>query len=297
MNRFEFGVLVYSLREDIRRTQADLAERSGIDVSVISCIERGVRKGLLKDNVLMKLAQGLQLTSLERREFLFAASGVADQETPRKDDDGGRKMKKFDANAFLLDLGEQISRIALPVFVTDSFCDVILANRCAIEFYYIPHSMLLNAKDMIGGHNQARYIFHPDSKFQELFRDDWENQAIIHLRYFRRRTLRFRATQYYSKLMKELLDNKKYPLFEKYWQKMLFEPHDDYFHPIQKPNSKDAHAFIEVDSLLALTQYGELYLHQASPLNKKTAKRIETIYNKVGEGYAQFTSFPDKRKF
>lgn len=296
MNRLEFGVLVSSLREDIHWTQAELAEKSNIDVSVISFIERGVRKGLLKDNVLIKLAQGLQLTSLERREFLFAASGVAEHNASRQEDDGRWNTKKFDSKVFLLSLGERISRIAMPVFVTDSFCDVILANQCAIEFYYFSPSMLPAVKDAIGGYNQARYVFHPDSKFQELYKDDWENQAIIHLRYFRRRTLRFRATSYYSRLMKEFLNNKKYPLFEKYWQKMLFEPHDDYFLPIQKPDSNNAHAFIEVDSLLALIQYGELYLHQASPLNKRTAKRIAKIYNKVGEGYVQFAPFPDKRK-
>ena len=52
MNRFEFGSLVASLREDMRWTQMELAEKSGVDVSAISNIERGARKTLLKDNML-----------------------------------------------------------------------------------------------------------------------------------------------------------------------------------------------------------------------------------------------------
>ncbi len=44
MNRFEFGLLVASLRDDMRWTQLELAEKSGMDVSAISNIERGTRR-------------------------------------------------------------------------------------------------------------------------------------------------------------------------------------------------------------------------------------------------------------
>ena len=56
MNRFEFGRLVASLREDMRWTQLELAEKSGVDISAVSNIERGERRTLLKDNMLVKLA-------------------------------------------------------------------------------------------------------------------------------------------------------------------------------------------------------------------------------------------------
>ncbi|HAX70741.1 MAG TPA: XRE family transcriptional regulator, partial [Anaerolineae bacterium] len=42
MERKEFGLLVAMLREDMDRTQFQLAESAGIDVAVISQIERGV---------------------------------------------------------------------------------------------------------------------------------------------------------------------------------------------------------------------------------------------------------------
>jgi len=295
MDRFEFGSLVASLREDMHWTQSELAERSGVDVSAISNIERGARRTLLKDNMLLKLADGFRLTSMERQEFLFAASGVTEIEAVRKG--SSREKKTFDPQSFLKELGEHIACITLPILVTDAFCDVLLANYCLIDFYGAPAALLENAADMVGGYNLMRYIFDPLSNFPEIIGDDsFERLALVNVHYFRRRTLRVRSKPYFSKLMAELLNDKKYPSFERYWRRMVYEEYDDFVTPIKRSDAENAHSFIAVESLLAITPYGELYLHQILPLNKKTAKRIDGITNKVGEGYALFSPFPDKRK-
>jgi transcriptional regulator with XRE-family HTH domain len=295
MNRFEFGTLVASLREDMRWTQVELAERSGVDISAISNIERGERKTLLKDNILVKLADGFQLTSMERQEFLLAASGVTELETVRKEHN--REKKQFDPKNFLKETGERIACITLPVFVTDSFCDIILANKCLMDFYNAPAELLESAASIIGGYNTMRYIFDPLSNFPETIGNaSLERHALINARYFRRRTLRVRSKPYFTKLLNELLDNKKYPSFERCWRKILFEDYDDFVLPIHQPDPNDAHSFVSVESLLALTPFGELYMHQVLPLNRKTAKRIEKVSLAAGEGYELFAPFPDKRK-
>lgn len=295
MNRCEFGALVASLREDMRWTQLELAEKSGVDVSIISNIERGARKTFLKDNILVKLADGLELTSMERQEFLFAASGVTEINVVRKED--GREKEKFNPQLFLKELGEHIACITLPILITDAFCDIVLVNNCLIEFYGAPVNLLQNAGEIIGGFNIMRYIFDPLSNFPEIISDDsWERLALVNARYFRRRTLRVRSKPYFSALLAEFLNNKKYPSFERCWRKILFENHDDFSTPIHRSDPEYAHSFVAAESLLALTPYGELYLHQILPLNRKTAKRIDNILDKVGEGYRQFAAFPDKRK-
>jgi transcriptional regulator with XRE-family HTH domain len=295
MDRNEFGALVASLREDMRWTQLELAERSGLDVSTISNIERGTRKTLLKDNILLKLADGLHLTSFVRQEFLFAASGVTELDAVRKENVSAKE--RFDPATFLKETGEHIACITLPVLITDAFCDIVLVNNCLIEFYGAPLNLLQNANEIISGFNTMRYIFDPHSNFPEIIGDDsWERLALVNARYFRRRTLRVRSRPYFSALLKELLDNKKYPHFERCWRKILFESHDDFSTPIQRSDPNDTHSFVSVESLLALTPYGELYIHQLLPLNRKTAKRIDKILDKVGEGYHQFAPFPDKRK-
>ncbi len=295
MNRFEFGTLIASLREDMRWTQLELAARSGVDISVISNIERGERKTLLKDNILVKLADGFNLTSLEKMEFLFAASGVTEIEKVRKENEP--TQQQFDPKTFLKETGEHIACITLPVLITDAFCDIVLTNHCLIDFYGAVPELLAKADSITGGYNIMRYIFDPLSTFPAIIgNDSWERLALINARYFRRRTLRVRSKPYFANLMKELLDIKKYPSFERCWRKILFEGFDDFALPIHRTDPDDSHSFVAVESLFAITPYGELYIHQILPLNRKTAERIEKISKKVGEGYEQFAVFPDKRK-
>ncbi|MCX6057849.1 MAG: helix-turn-helix transcriptional regulator [Chloroflexi bacterium] len=295
MNRFEFGTLVASLREDMRWTQMELAKRSGMDISVISNIERGERRTLLKDNMLVKLADGFHLTSMEKMEFLFAASGVTEVEKVRKE--SAYTKKHFDPKSFLKETGKHIAGITLPVFITDAFCDILLANYCVMGFYGIPPQLLQGADSLIGGYNEMRYIFDANTNFPAIIGDDsLERLALINVRYFRRRTLRVRSKPYFAKLLNEFLDNKKYPSFERCWRKILFDDFDDYALPIQRADSNYNHSFISTETLFALTPYGEIYLHQLLPLNQKTANRMEKISKKAGEGYQTFALFPDKRK-
>jgi transcriptional regulator with XRE-family HTH domain len=295
MNRFEFGILVASLRKDMRWSQKELAERSGVDISAISNIERGKRRMLLKDNLLVKLADGLHLTSMERMEFLFTASGVTEVEKVRKNN--VLTKDQFNAKAFLKETGEHIACVTLPILVTDAFCDILLANHCLINFYNVSPELLQNADTLIGGYNTMRYIFDPHSNFPETIDgNDMERLALINVRYFRRRTMHVRSKPYFVKLLAELLDSGKYPFFERSWKKILFEDNDDFALQIQKPDPNNAYSFVATESLLALTPFGELYLHQILPLNRKTADRIKKISKTVGEGYEQFAPFPDKRK-
>jgi transcriptional regulator with XRE-family HTH domain len=295
MNRFEFGILVASLREDMRWTQLELAEKSGVDVSAISNIERGARKTLLKDNMLLKLADGLQLTTMERQEFLFASSGVSESDAVRKENHHARMH--FDPESFLREQGEYIGCIALPILVTDAFCDILLANHFALEYYNTPATLLQDANNIVGGYNMMRYVFHADATFQDGYGEiEWEQQALINLRYFRRRTMRVRSKPYFSILLRELLNNKNYPSFERYWRKMLFESFDYYSTPMGKPGSDNGNALVGIESQLAVTPYGELFMQKLLPMNDKTCQRFEKIRAKVEEGYVQFAPFPDKRK-
>jgi transcriptional regulator with XRE-family HTH domain len=295
MNRFEFGIMVASLREDMRWTQLELAEKSGVDVSAISNIERGARRTLLKDNMLLKLADGLQLTTMERQEFLCAASGVSESDTVRKEN--LRAKIHFDPAVFLKELGGYIGCIPVPALVTDSFCDILLANQCALEYYNTPATLINDAHHVVGGYNMMRYVFHADSTFQDGIKDDqWEIHALINLRYFRKRTMRVRSKPYFSILLNELFNNKNYPSFERYWRKMLFESYDYYSAPMGKPDPDNTNAVVGLESQLAVTPWGELYLQQLLPMNKKTSKRFEKIMDKVGEGVTLFAPFPDRQK-
>lgn len=295
MDRLEFGMLVASLREDLRWTQSELAEKSGLDVSVISNIERGARRDLLKDNILIKLADSLRLTTMERLEFITAASGVSYDGMIRRESE--EVEMNFEPQTFIHELGEHIGRITLPVLVTDAFCDILLVNHCLLEYYSAPSTLLGTVQDSLEGFNQMRYVFHVDSNFRSLIGEhEWEKFMLMNARYFRRRSLRVRSKPYFKNLLREFLDNKKYPSFESCWRRMVFESNDDFYIPFENASEENDHAFVAVESLLALTPYGDLYLQQLLPLNRKTAKRIDRILDKVGQGYVKLAPFPDERK-
>ena len=295
MNRFEFGRLIASLRNDLDWTQMELSRKSGLDVSVISNIERGERKTILKDNIHLKLAEGFHLTSLEKMEFMLAAGSVTGNEKVRTK--RGHPKVQFDAATFLKEAGGQIARIKLPVFITDSFCDALLANRCARNFHNIPPVMIQSAGATIGGYNLMRFIFDANSGFPAVIHnDDLERKALVNVRYFRRRTLRVRHKPYFAGLLKELLDNKKYPSFERCWRKALFEEFDDFSLPLETVREDDANSFLSTDTLYAITPFGEVYMHTLLPLNQKTADLMEKLSKKSGQGYDLFAAFPDEQK-
>ena len=83
MNRKEFGELVATLRQDMDWTQSELAEYADVNDAVISQIERGVKKHF-EPELLFCLANVFQLTTLERREFFLAASGLDQKQIVRQ---------------------------------------------------------------------------------------------------------------------------------------------------------------------------------------------------------------------
>ena len=295
MNHREFGELVASLRDDLRWSQAELAERAEVGLAAIHEIESGRRKTLLGDDTLIRLANGLLLTSAERREFLLAASGVTELELMRPDI--GSRDRRFDVGAFLQQVGEQIGTMRVPVYVTDSFCDVLLVNHLTMGFYDPPENMVFEAGKSAGGFNQIHYVFHRDSNFPAITgEEEWDRIAMINVRHFRKRTLRFRSKSYYSTLIKQFMNPRKYPYFERYWRKVAFEIHDEFAIPAASERPNKDHAYVETESLLALTPYGELYQHQLLPVNAATSKRINEILKQAGQGYLQFARLPDRRK-
>src|SRR3990172_1994372 len=83
MNRKDFGKLLSTLRQDLDWTQFELSEYADIDEAVVSQIERGVKRHF-EPELLFRLANALQLTTLERREFFLAASGLDQNQIVRQ---------------------------------------------------------------------------------------------------------------------------------------------------------------------------------------------------------------------
>lgn len=293
----KFGTLVAALREDIPLTQPQLAENTGLPLRVVQEIEQGRRLDLHKGNALIKLAAGLQLTTLERQQFLFAASGVSEQDFLREGN--GLTSTNFNTDEIIEDLKRVITGMRFPAFITDSYCDVLFANKLIMEFLRIPPKLIADAKNpkIADGRNMMRILFHPESTYPSLIGKDWERHALLNIRFFRRTSLRYRGNQYFSEL-KSALD--KYDAFRLYWKRTLAEVNDEFLSYATyklKISDKLTLEYFGTEIFLGITPYGELYMNMYMPLEDTTAKMFDEMYQNIGASCEQFSPFPDKNKW
>lgn len=294
MNRKEFGQLLAALRQDLDWTQFQLAEYASVDNAVISQIERGVKK-CFEPELLFHLANALQLTTLERREFLLAASGL-DNEKIARQPTLGMSTNTNNIRKLLDRLIKTTGEILLPAFLLDVYGDVIAANNIVLAFFRVPPAMLETAASIPGGYNTVRINFGRDLIGRRHVEDHWDEYAVTSMRAFRENSLRYRARPYFKYLMKAFRNPAEYPYFDRYW-KMVSSTEDD----------KDANAdnfsyhhneFGDLKyvatSAVSITFYGELFLVHYLPCDGHTDQVFDQLKKQVGAGVTRFASWPEK---
>ena len=155
MNRKEFGELLATLRQDLDLTQFKLSEYADVDEAVISQIERGVKK-FFEPDLLFKLANALQLTTLERREFFLAASGL-DQKQIVRQVSAAMATDVFNVRRVLDKMIELTGQVRLPAYLCDVYSDVIAANHIVLSFFRVPPAFVEEGRNIPGGYNTARF--------------------------------------------------------------------------------------------------------------------------------------------
>src|ERR1044071_7357509 len=277
MNRKEFGQLLATLRQELDLTQFELAEFANIDEAVISQMERGVKKHF-EPNLLFSLANALQLTTLERREFLLAASGL-DQNQIVRQPSAGVSTDVFNVRRALEKMIELTGLVRLPAFLCDVYGDVVAANRMILSFFKVSPEYVEKAHQVPGGYNTARFNFGKELVARNHVTDHWDQYALNSMRAFRENSLRYRAQPYFKYLMKVFRNPIEYPLFDRYWKMVSsveqdreanidhFSYHHDEFGEIKYMSS----------STVSITSFGELFLIQYLPLNGITSQVFEQL--------------------
>lgn len=294
MNRKEFGELIATLRQDMDWTQSALAEYADMDDAVISQIERGVKKHF-EPELLFCLANVFQLTTLERREFFLAASGL-DQKQIVRQPSAAMTTDVFNVRKILDKMIELTGQVRLPAFLCDVYSDVIATNQIILSFFKVPPAFVEEASRVPGGYNTARFNFGKDLLARSLIVDNWENYALNSMRSFRENSLRYRAKPYFKYLMKIFRNQNEYPLFNRYWKMVSSVEQDkdantDYF----SFNHGEFGAIKYISSSTAsITSFGELFLVQYLPLDAHTSQIFEELTQQAGPGVTQFASWPIK---
>jgi len=294
MNRKEFGQLLATLRQDLDYTQFELSEYADVDEAVISQMERGVKKHFEPD-LLFRLANACQLTTLERREFLLAASGL-DQKQIVRQPSAGMSTDVFNVRKVLEKMIELTGEVRLPAFLGDVYGDVIAANNIILSFFKVPSEYIEVAGQIPGGYSTVRFNFGKDLVARGHVIDNWDGYALTAMRTFRESSLRYRTQPYFRYLMKLFRNRNEYPLFERYW-KMVSSVEKD------KEISTDYFAFLHDEfgpiryissSTISITSFGELYLIQYLPLDEATSQIFGQLARQTERGAVTFAPWPVK---
>lgn len=294
MNRKEFGELIAALRQDLGWTQFQLAEYAGTDGSIVSQIERGVKK-YFEPDLLFQLANALQLTTLERREFFLAASGLDDTQLVRQPA-AQTATDVFNLRKLLDKLIGLLGQLQFPAFLTDVYSDVIAANNPILSFFKIPPAMIENAGHVPGGYNSMRLIFGRELVGRTHVAGNWDHFALNTVRSFRETSLRYRAKPYFKYLMKSFRNLAEYPFFERYWRMVSSMEEDkeinmDYFY--YRHDDFGELKYISA-SVISVTSFGELFLNQYLPLDAHTGQVFDRLLRATGEGVLRLAPWPVK---
>ena len=294
MKRKEFGELVAALRQDLGWTQFQLAEYADVDVAIVSQIERGVKK-YFEPQLLFQLANTFQLTTIERREFLLAASGLEQKELVRQLS-AATLTDVFNVRKTLDKLIELASQVRLPAYICDVYGDVIAANHIILSFFELPPEFVEKAGQVPAGYNTVRFNFGKDLVARSYVTDNYDQYALNSMRGFRENSLRYRAQPYFKYLMKVFRNRNEYPLFDRYWKMVssteqdketnidTFSYHHDKFGKIKYISA----------SATSITSFGELFLVQNLPLDESTSRIFEQLAQKAGSAVVKFAPWPVK---
>jgi transcriptional regulator with XRE-family HTH domain len=294
MNRRDFGELVLTLRQDMGWTQYQLAEYSERDIAVISQIERGVKK-YFEPELLFCLANAFQLSTLERKEFILAASGLEEKHIVRQPS-AVVATDVFNPQKILERMVGLTGEIRLPAVLIDVYSDVIAANRMMLAFYNVPSSMLESAASVPGGYNTVRLNFGRDLVGRMHVSDNWDHYAMNSMRAFRANSLRYRARPYFKYLMKAFRNPGEYPFFDRFWKLVSSTEQDkdvnvdqfSYYH------TQFGQLKYVASTTTAITSFGNLFLTQNLPLDDHTEEVFTQLKLKAGLGVVPFASWPEK---
>lgn len=249
----------------------------------IERIEDGSLRKLDAD-ILLRLADALELTTVERKEFFFAAIGIANNKLASSRNE---PIETLDSLLEILKLAH------LPAFINDVYADIVAANTSIIKLLEIPDELLSEAPNIPAGYNTMRIVFSPDSRFRDVVGEQWTNSARHNIQFFRGISLRYRLNPYFENLLSVL---RKYPSFRRYWGQAHIEEEDSsgdnvryqYVHQTFGPLNYLANIST------SFTKTGELYSVIYIPLDPHTYNIFRNIVERYGNDVIRFAPWPEK---
>lgn len=291
MTRVEFGKLVAALRQErvdrrnIPWSRQKFAEESKVDREILINIEIG-RKAFLYPDILVKMANTLKLTSGERREFFLAASGVGEEHTCHKSETPKKALE---------DMLAIMDTLRQPALLVDQYFDIAAINFMAMEAYSInPGCFVRSNTSSIIQCNLIRFLFSPEFDAQkamfDVFKDRLDANVVT---LFRAASLRYRATEYFEKIIPYLYEFNEFKVHFQRQRKLQEERYTDNVSinlGNQKPNALRATS----SSITATSTAGELRLFMFKPLNEETSRMFSNLTKQENYVFQSLPKWPNK---
>lgn len=294
MNRSQFGILVASLRQDKGWTQSQLSTYARIDIAVVSQIERGVKK-YMEPELLLKLADAFQLTTIGRREFFLASTGIEGGKMVRQPS-AAIQTDTISTERALAKMVELLGKLRSPAFLQDVYSDILAVNYAAVQFFRVPPGMVENAASVPAGFNLMRLVFGKELVAKVQFLNNWDDFALSTMRFFRTASLRYRSNPYFQYLMKTFRDPAEYPLFDRYWRAAtsIEQDRDGSYDQFSYDHSAYGHLSYAVITVTSVTAHGELLLNQYVPTDDTTKSIFGRVLAESGAGVIPLAPWPLK---
>ena len=277
MDKKDFGQLVATLRRESRNefdepmTQYDLAKLARIPLITLQKIEQG-RQMNIKPDMLINLADALQLNSRATQTFFLASLGIKDVETIKQ---------TVSPQDVLGDLTQTLSQLQTPAYILDGFGDILVINPGGLAAFNLEPSHL-HAPHSLSQHNINRFLFSPEfDNLHSLKSEAQSTSARRTVLLYKLSTMKVRHHWYFQRLLPEL---NRYPVFREYWQSPAFQDEDIY---VQYNTITLKHPELGLLNLLAsptpaATSQGDLYLFSLQPLDAASAEACFQLVRKHG---------------
>jgi transcriptional regulator with XRE-family HTH domain len=286
MRKNLFGQILRSLRKEHRDengtqwTQQTLATRSGVDKRMIERIEQGQMRKIDSD-IVLKLADALELTTMERKEFFFAAMFL---------DNRHIASPKGDPQEKLTILLHALRSLKLPAMIVDAYADVIAINQGALRLFAMQDDLLKYPADEPAAYNMMRIIFSRESQYRQILNQQWTRNALHNIRVFRGLTLRHRFHPYFKQLLAALW---KHPAFRLYWEQAHLEDDsstDSLIYEYTHPHLGPIHYIANASNLV--TRSGSLHWVIYIPLDERTAAVFQQMIEAQGTDVVPLAPWP-----
>lgn len=295
MNRIDFGKIVASLRQDLGLTQTELAERADVAFPIVSQIERGVKRNFNAE-LLVALADALELSTFERRQFMLAAIGVEPHNMVRPNlthstSETANAKKELDK------IQAVVEQLRVPAFVVDPFYDFVMVNRILLKLFGVDDSLLASLAETPLAFNSINITFGKILFTRQILNSNWEQYAFNTMRGFRELSLRYRAHPYFEYMLSVYRNSDDYPFFERFW-KMVSSVEEDKeanWDFLEYEHKKFGHLKYMAESVIFITVYGELYVILYQPLTEKTQEVFSSLAAEAGAEVVRLAPWPEKK--